>query len=294
MTLTVLAPAKINLTLEILGTRADGFHELRSVMQAISLHDSLTFEDAPGEGIIVMGGSPDAPPDESNLVYRAAKALSEQSAGEFGARIALRKRIPVGAGLGGGSSDAAATLVALNKLWRLGLPKHRLMEIGASLGSDVPFFLTGGTAMAEGRGEVVTEIEQPAPIWIVVVWPGLKLATPQVYRRYDEEVVNFPGKDNLTAQMVLALAGSSLEGIGLHLHNDLEPAAFALATPVRLAKERLLDAAVVAASMSGSGSSVFGLVRDEAHANLIADRMRPAGYWMSVCQTVCLPFEGEI
>ncbi|HEY3414999.1 MAG TPA: 4-(cytidine 5'-diphospho)-2-C-methyl-D-erythritol kinase [Armatimonadota bacterium] len=293
MTVTALAPAKINLTLEILGSRADGYHELRSVMQAISLHDTLTLEDAPGEGIIVSGGSPDAPPDESNLVYRAATALAGAAGVEQGARIALRKRIPVGAGLGGGSSDAATALLALNKLWCLDWPAVRLAEIGATLGSDVPFFLTGGTALAEGRGETLTELLPPAQVWLVVVWPGVKLPTPRVYRRYDESAAGVTRALDRSRQMVSALLANSAEGLGACLQNDLEAAAFGLAAPVQAAKERLVEAGAVAASMSGSGSSVYGLARDERHAGEIAERIRPAGYWTSVCHTVPLPYEGE-
>ncbi|MBI4330022.1 MAG: 4-(cytidine 5'-diphospho)-2-C-methyl-D-erythritol kinase [Chloroflexi bacterium] len=162
----VLAPAKINLTLEVLSRRPDGYHEICSVVQAVGLYDELTFEGA--EDITLTCEGLDLPP-EDNLVVKSARLLGRQTGAAVGARITLRKGIPVGAGLGGGSSDAAATLTALNELWQLGLSRERLAALAAGVGSDVPFFIYGGTALVRGKGETVTPLGPVSPAWVVLL-----------------------------------------------------------------------------------------------------------------------------
>lgn len=292
MTLTRPAPAKINLTLEILGRRSDGYHNLRSVMQAISLYDVITVEDAPFPRISVAGGSPDAPADERNLVYRAAQALDQSTGGGHGARIALEKRIPVGAGLGGGSSDAAATLLALNHLWGTGLSTESLMEIGSTLGSDVPFFLTGGTALAEGRGERLTPLPPPERLWLVVAWPDFHLSTPAVYARLDDRGIEGQASDR-SATLASMLPGGSVETVAAAIWNDMEQAAFDLCPTAGVVRDALLERGALAAMLSGSGSAVFGLAEDEAEAHSLAGKMKALGTWAFACHTVPLPYEGE-
>ncbi|MBI4758138.1 MAG: 4-(cytidine 5'-diphospho)-2-C-methyl-D-erythritol kinase, partial [Chloroflexi bacterium] len=170
---TRFAYAKINLTLDILGRRPDGYHEIASVMQAISLHDTLVFSR--GQGLCIdCSDRRLAGPD--NLVHRAAELLHREMGGVQGARVRLTKRIPLATGLGGGSSDAACALLGLNALWRLGLGQDRLAELASRLGSDVPFFLTGGTALVQGRGERVTPLPRPAPSWLVLAVPPVDVS----------------------------------------------------------------------------------------------------------------------
>ncbi len=169
---TVQAPAKVNLTLEVLGKRPDGYHEIASVMQAISLFDTLTF--LPSDEIKVLAEI-EALGTQDNLVYRAGMLLRETSGVSAGAEIHLDKQIPLAAGLGGGSSDAAATLLGLDRLWSLGLGEEELKELAAQLGSDVPFFLTGGTALVEGRGERVSNVKTPPTLWLVLAFPDHRL-----------------------------------------------------------------------------------------------------------------------
>ena len=169
---TVQAPAKVNLTLEVLGKRPDGYHEIASVMQAISLFDTLTF--LPSDEIKVLAEI-EALGTQDNLVYRAGMLLRETSGVSAGAEIRLDKQIPLAAGLGGGSSDAAATLLGLDRLWGLELAEGELKELAAQLGSDVPFFLTGGTALVEGRGERVSNVKTPPTLWLVLAFPDHRL-----------------------------------------------------------------------------------------------------------------------
>ena len=178
---TVQAPAKVNLTLEVLGKRPDGYHEIASVMQTISLFDILTF--SPSDEVKVTTDVPELE-GEDNLVYRAAMLLRDTSGVSAGAEIHLDKQIPLAAGLGGGSSDAAATLLGLNRLWGLELGEGELKELVAQLGSDVPFFVTGGTALVEGRGERVSSVKMPPTLWLVLAFPDHRLEnkTATAYR----------------------------------------------------------------------------------------------------------------
>ena len=169
---TVQAPAKVNLTLEVLGKRPDGYHDIASVMQAISLFDTLTF--LPSDEIEVLAEIEELE-TQDNLVYRAAMLLKETSGVSAGAEIRLDKQIPLAAGLGGGSSDAAATLLGLDRLWSLGLAEAEMKELAAQLGSDVPFFVTGGTALVEGRGERVSNVKTPTTLWLVLAFPDHRL-----------------------------------------------------------------------------------------------------------------------
>ena len=188
MAFTVLAHAKINWSLNILGVRPNGYHELDMLMQQISLSDELVFEPADTLSLTVGG----APGDESDLVLKAARALAElarqRGMETFGARICLTKRIPSRAGLGGGSADCAETLKALNRLWNLNFPMETLLELGAKLGADVPFCLTGGLARVSGVGERIEPLRNPPHCALVLITPGGGLSTPEVFRAYDEMV----------------------------------------------------------------------------------------------------------
>ncbi len=219
--LTVTAYAKVNLTLEVLGKRPDGYHEIRSVLQTIHLHDTLTCELAPK---IELDAPPLTSKAEDNLVFRAARMLQETTGCKKGAVLSLTKGIPAVAGLGGGSSDAAAALCALNQLWGTGLSRKALSQIAARLGSDVPFFLYGGTALAEGRGEFVTPLPVAPRLWLVIVKPPLEVPSKTV-RLYSSLKSSHFSKGEATASMILRLRqGQPLEP-GL-LYNVFEKVAF--------------------------------------------------------------------
>lgn len=292
------APAKINLTLEILGRRPDGYHDLRSVMQAISLSDILAFEPAPPGEITLTGGNADAPPTDNNLVLKAARALNAAAGGGHGARITLTKRIPVGAGLGGGSSDAATTLLALNDLWETGLSTESLSDIASGIGSDVPFFLGSGTALVEGRGERIQNLSVPPPLWIVLAKPVASLGTPDVYREYARrpeprapEGHGLVGLVNASRDARLAEKAFRLVAHGLV--NDLQPAAIRLCPDIAGIQARLREAGAPITLVCGSGSAVFAVAADEGHARGIATAVAPIAAWTAVAHTVSLPYEGR-
>ncbi len=297
MTLTRTAPAKINLTLDVLGRRADGFHDIRSVMQAVSLHDTLTFHSARPGVLTLEGGSCDAPPDEDNLVLKAGRAMMAETDGRHGASIRLAKCIPVGAGLGGGSSDAAATLLGLNDLWKARIPRQRLSALAATLGSDVPFFLTEGTALAEGRGEVLTPVSPTTPMWIVLAKPAASLLTPEVYREYARVATCERAPDDASHHMLEALrqrAGGyhGLAHVAGALCNDLQEAAARLCPEVDALCARLSECGAAGVLLSGSGSAVFALANSEGQARQLAG-MASREAWSAVVHTVSLPWKGE-
>jgi 4-diphosphocytidyl-2-C-methyl-D-erythritol kinase len=238
----LLAPAKLNLRLEIVGTRPDGYHEIDSVFQAIDLADRLRIERAPAIALTVEG---DAPADRTNLVWRAAEAL------RVGARIHLEKRIPSGAGLGGGSSDAAAALLGLVRLYRLGIAPQRLLETALSLGADVPFFLTGGRARCGGIGERVVPLPSPAPLRFLLLWPEIPLSTARVYRAYDEEMALTPGGKRAT------VAGGKQGTDLLPYFNRLQEAAERLDPRLRDVRSEAERTFGLPFTMTGSGSAYF-------------------------------------
>ncbi len=275
----VFAPAKINLHLRVGPRREDGFHSLASWMVTIGLFDTLIFERTRGEGITLSCDRGDIPTDEGNLILRAAQSLAahrpERREGSAldGVAIRLLKRIPVGAGLGGGSSDAARTLVALNQLWHTGLEIEQLQPLAAALGSDVAFFLNQPSADCRGRGEHVTPIPPPRPKAAVLICPPYGLSTPAVYGAFDrlglgdatavDQPFPWPQWTELPSERLLPL-----------LTNDLEPAAFAVQPDLGKLRAQLEDAMGRIVRMSGSGSSLFTLFDMMSDAHAAADRMR--------------------
>ncbi|MHB8619616.1 MAG: 4-(cytidine 5'-diphospho)-2-C-methyl-D-erythritol kinase [Chloroflexota bacterium] len=246
------AYAKINLTLEVLGKRPDGYHELVSLVQTISLADELELH--PGDGLTLECDWPDLA-DDSNLVLRAARLLSR------GGRFVLRKRIPVAAGLGGGSSDGAAALRLLNAAYQLDLPESELLAAAADLGSDVPFFLYGGTALVEGRGERVTPLPDQPEQWLVLLNPGLPLSTAAVFRELLPEEC---AAVSVTASWV------GQNPAGMPMVNTLEAPAERLEPAISAFRQKLLDAGASEAHISGSGATLFALAADEHSAAAIA------------------------
>lgn len=321
-TVHVLAPAKLNLTLDVVGRRADGYHLLESVMQSIDIADVVRVSpvpDAPNSlekaapgvsGAIVTGRGADGPngmlvPDgESNLAVRALTALrgvlaaSEAGPAETAARstttarpklhIDIDKRIPVAAGLGGGSADAAAALVAANDLWELGWTRARLAAVGLHVGADVPFCVHGGTAIARGVGERLTPIRDiDTTRWAgVVLNPGFAVSTVDVYSRYRETAAEGTAPEDArsrTEAMVEALQRGDAEGVGRLLFNALEPISTELHPEIGALRRRAMQAGALGAVMCGSGPSVFALARDEEGARKLAARLANTAPYVACC-----------
>jgi 4-diphosphocytidyl-2-C-methyl-D-erythritol kinase len=256
------APAKVNLDLRVLGIRADGFHELRTVFQTIELHDTLTFAQRPGP-FTLKCQAPGVPIDDSNLVWRAASALWAALGRDGAPRdtvVTIDKAIPLEAGLGGGSADAAAALVALTRLWGK-TPVTLLREIAAGIGADVAFFLSGGTALGLGRGEEIYPLVDLPPHWVVVARPPFGVSTSEAYSWYDED--RTAGLKEPREIQVLPVPWPTRAA---QMINDLEPPVVRRHPEIGALKTALRDAGAVASAMSGSGSAVFGLFRSRAAA----------------------------
>lgn len=247
----VRSHAKINWALRILGRRADDYHDLETLFQTISLHDVLNFTKA--DQLTLICDDPSLPADERNLVYRAAQAL-----GAPPVRIDLQKRIPAGGGLGGGSSNAAATLLALDQMFSMAVPYEQLHDIALTLGSDVPFFLVGGTAYATGRGEELLPLRRAAPIPLLLILPKERVSTSEAFgmiRRYSRPI----GVDRYTEMIEEGLLDHAAE-----LVNDFEEPVFAKYPRLRELKERLAQSGAAWTAMSGSGSTVVGAFRSQS------------------------------
>jgi 4-diphosphocytidyl-2-C-methyl-D-erythritol kinase len=262
MSRTFLAPAKINLCLHVLGRRPDGYHELAMIMQRISLFDRLLISLGEGEGVEVVCPGVELPPGGENIASRAASRLLALSGIKRKVTIRIDKRIPVAAGLGGGSSDAAAVLMGLNELLGLGLDRRTLTAEGVRLGADVPFFLFGPAAWATGIGDVLEPIEGLPPVWYVLVNPGVAVSTAWVYGNLQ---LTSPGEGASMPRFPLTVAG-----LARLLRNDLEPVTMAGFPVVAAIKEQLIACGAAGALMSGSGPTVFGVFADEEQARQAA------------------------
>ena len=282
--MTVSANAKVNFTLEVFGKRADGYHALRSVVMPITLSDTLDIEMTDDGEITSDTGYDD------DLCVKAAKVLRNVRMFECsnvrmpGARIWVAKRIPAGGGLGGGSADAAAVLRALNELWEVGLSREELAEIGAQVGSDVPALVLGGPVIMEGRGEKVSPLFTfTSHLHLVLVNPGVHSSTKDVYAACEVRPL---GGENLTARMFEALRAGNLDQIAATLMNDLQVPAVKQHPEIADALVSLRTAGVLGALMSGSGSSVFGIVENESEARRISSEMNARGYKAWSVQTL--------
>jgi 4-diphosphocytidyl-2-C-methyl-D-erythritol kinase len=258
----------VNLFLEVLGRRTDGYHEISTLMVAITHYDTLEFKEESAGIIRIESDTPSFSTGPDNLICQAAETLAKHAGCRRGARIFVRKRIPLAAGLGGGSSDAAATLSGLNQLWRLGLTGPELHSMAADLGSDVPFFLSGSAAWCSGRGEQVRPIKLDFSFWLVLVCPGEKLATRDVYR-----ALQVPNKVVPADGMEKAIRQGDVTMIGRSLYNRLQPVAEQLCPKVARVRQRLEAFQPLGCLMSGSGSAVFALCRDRPQAVSIANAM---------------------
>ena len=267
---TVEANAKINLTLDILGKRPDGFHEVAMVMQSIGLHDTLTMEKTDGE-IALSINVPWLKADEKNLAWRAAELVRQEYGLTGGVRIDLVKRIPIAAGLAGGSADAAAVLKGMNELYNLQMSEARLCELGAKLGSDIPFCLMGGTMLATGRGEVLTRLADMPETWVVLAKPRISVSTAWAYQNYDEQgAERHPDNEAIKK----AIARGNRKAVAGLLCNVLESVTIKKYDVIADYKQMMLDKGAMASMMSGSGPTVFGLARNREQAEAIANVLR--------------------
>lgn len=270
--ITLLAPAKINLCLSVLGRRPDGYHEVEMVMQAVGLYDEVRIEPA-SSGITVRTDSADVPGGEANIAWKAASEILSSAPGR-GVSIEIKKRIPSAAGLAGGSSDAAAVLYGLNRLLGLGLSAGRLSEIGSRLGMDVPFFFHGPVAVARGRGERLETIPGFGRFWVLLVNPGFGVSTAWVY-----ENLNLRLTKRVECNKILRL---TLGRLAETLHNDLETVTAAAHPEIGRMEEALLAAGAIGARMSGSGPTVFGIFETEDACRAAAQDLSKEnkGWWL--------------
>lgn len=272
--LTLSANAKINLTLDILGTREDGYHEVAMIMQEISLHDTLSvgkINQGISLTIAIEGQQGTLPADESNLCWKAAALVQKEYNLQEGVEIHLTKRIPMAAGLAGGSADAAAVLKGMNHLFRLGMTEARLCELGARLGSDIPFCIMGGTMLATGRGEVLTRLPSFPRLSVVLAKPPVGVSTAWAYKTYDAGY-DGPHPDN-EAMLAAIHEGDAHKAAGL-LCNVLEGVTETEHPVIADYKRLMLEHGAMASMMSGSGPTVFGLVREKQQAWHLADTLK--------------------
>jgi 4-diphosphocytidyl-2-C-methyl-D-erythritol kinase len=276
----VLAPAKLNLFLEVLGKRPDGYHEIESMMVAVDLQDSLTFTDDPSGQISLRCSEPTLPVGGENLVVMAAERLKASAGSLRGARIVLEKAIPAESGLAGGSSDAAAALVALDRLWDLQLPRERLLALAGEIGSDVAFFIRGPAAVCRGRGERVEPVLLKESYHFVLVRPPVGVSTADVYRR-----VVPPEKPRPIGPFLEALSHGDRAELGRSLFNRLQPVAEAFRPELARVKDAMASLGPLFCGylMSGSGSAYFGLCPDSASARRAAEILKTLGLgWVRV------------
>ena len=272
--LTLSANAKINLTLDILGTREDGYHEVAMIMQEISLHDALSMGKI-NQGIsltiVIEGQQGNLPADESNLCWKAAALVQKEYNLQEGVEIHLTKRIPMAAGLAGGSADAAAVLKGMNHLFRLGMTEARLCELGARLGSDIPFCIMGGTMLATGRGEVLTRLPSFPRLSVVLAKPPVGVSTAWAYKTYD---AGYDGPHPDNEAMLEAIHGGDVHKAAGLLCNVLEGVTETEHPVIADYKRLMMEHGAMASMMSGSGPTVFGLVREKQQAWHLADTLK--------------------
>jgi 4-diphosphocytidyl-2-C-methyl-D-erythritol kinase len=269
------APAKVNLRLDVLGKRTDGYHEIRTWIYPISLADELHIKKVNTATITISSTHPDLPVGEENLAHRAAALFLKEQALSGGAQIEISKRIPLTAGLGGGSSDAAAVLKGMNILWNSNVPLDGLMKMGAQLGADVPFFIFGKGAIMGGRGERLVKTLPPLNLWMLLVNPGHPLSTREVYEQGKWGLTKGRGGNRIS------MPPQDLEKMGTFLHNDLEGPALELMPTIGHIKECMFEAEANGVLMTGSGPTVFGLFTKESEAQQAARDLKMEQGWIS-------------
>ncbi len=274
-TFTLSSFAKINLLLRILGKRGDGFHEIRTVFQTVSLKDNLTFGE--NRKVILICNDKTIPSDEGNLIVKAAKKLREKYKIKTGAEIFLEKNIPSPGGLGGGSSNAATALIGLTKLWRIKFNFAELLEIGKTLGSDVPFFFYGGTALGTGRGNEISQMDDLKETHLLIVTPDVSVSTGDAFTR-----LNAAHLTNKSSKSILQICCDEAKTVNLpqsNWINDFENTVFKIEPEIKRVKQRLLDCNAKQASLSGSGASVFAIFEDANQLQMAFDALKNEQSW---------------
>lgn len=257
------ARAKINLGLDVLGKREDGYHEVRMVMQTVGIYDRLIITRIPEDEIRIRSNLAFLPLNENNLIYKAARLLKEEYGYEGGVEIDLNKFIPVAAGMAGGSTDAASTLFGINRLCDLGMSQRKMMELGLRLGADVPYCVMRGTALAEGIGEKLTRLKPMPHCWLLVAKPPINVSTKLVYESLDmSEVVEHPDIDGI----IKAIEEQDIPGVAAKMGNVLEQVTVPLYPVIDTIKKDMLEHGALNSMMSGSGPTVFGIFPDEETA----------------------------
>jgi 4-diphosphocytidyl-2-C-methyl-D-erythritol kinase len=286
MTLEKQSPAKVNLLLNVLGRRADGFHELETVLHPVKVFDELSFARANG-GIHLDCNEPDLPTDSGNLVYRAAAAFLQKAGIKDGVRIRLEKRIPLAAGLGGGSGNAATTLTALNELFGQPLSPESLRAIAAALGSDIPFFLQTRPALATGRGETLQPMDGFPALQgraFLLIHPGFGISTAWAYQQLARFPTALNGQPGRARKLISKLQETDLKTAGAEFYNSLEAPALAKYPLLALFQEFLRENGAAATLMSGSGSTTFVVTPDRAAADQLAEKFKGrfgTTYWIT-------------
>jgi 4-diphosphocytidyl-2-C-methyl-D-erythritol kinase len=291
MSYTLIAPAKINLFLEIIGDRPDGFHELVMIMQSVTLADRLQIRPNGLQTFRLRSSHPQIPLDKTNLALQAAYLMAstfpETYANLGGVDIELEKNIPIAAGLAGGSGNAAAVLVGIDLIWKLGLTQPELQALGAQLGSDVPFSLVGGTAIATGRGEKIDPLPAYDQLWVVLAkYESLAVSTPWAYQAFrqafghtyarDRPDIATRAQQSHSAKLVTALSDHNHQQVGQFLHNDLEKVILAEYEPVQHLRQQMQQAGGLGTMMSGSGPTVFTLCSTQSEAKQLAQKVQTA------------------
>ena len=272
--LTLKAMAKINLGLDVIRRREDGYHEVRMIMQTVNLYDELTFERTREEGLRLSANLRMLPTDKNNLIIRAASMLQEEFGIKGGMRIRLKKEIPVAAGMAGGSTDAAATLVAVNELFGLGLSVEELEKRAVKIGADVPYCIQGGTALSEGIGEILAPLPSAPARAVVVAKPPVHVSTRFVYQNLHlEQVKDHPDIDG----MIESIRDGKLEGVAGRLANVLETVTIPAHPVIGQIKAFLLERGALGALMSGSGPTVFALYAQRSEASKAYEELKRAG-----------------
>ena len=277
--------AKINWSLRVLGKRPDGYHEVRTELQTVSLHDELSIDSVDGRELLFACDDPQVPQGPANLVVRAAELLRQTFGITLGARLRLKKNIPIQAGLGGGSSNAAVALIGLSRLWKLPVTPDELIDIAAAIGADVPFFLFGGRVLATGTGSTISKLTDLPQQHLLIAIPRASMATSESYRLLDSAALTSRKAETI-------LAGSRRRGQiddshQLDLNNDFEPVIFDREPEIGRARNALLRCGAVGALLAGSGSSVFGIFEDlKAQTRALETIEAEAGWRISPCVTI--------
>lgn len=272
-TLTLSAPAKINYLLDVIAKRPDGYHELRMIMQRINLCDQISLTVSSAPDVFVTCNSPSAPSGSKNIAWKAARAFLDHAKSTKGVTIQITKNIPTAAGLGGGSSDAAAVLMGLNELLEIGYSDDTLMEIGCTLGADVPFFIYKKTALAEGIGEKFTPLPKMPKCWILLINPGVHVSTAWVYRSLQLTSTKELNK--------LPEFFKSINQVASILSNDLEAVTISAFPIIAEIKNRLMNSGAIGSMMSGSGPTVFGIFDDFTVAEAARQQLIDGTNWFS-------------